>query len=101
MAALFVEPQARPWLSALGLCTCRDFLTLSGVVVSGHPKRHVVQVQLDGATVFLKKELQVSLSDRFRNWCHGHGRHSLSVREFQQLRQLRAAGLSVPEPLAA
>ena len=37
-----------------GLRTCRDFLALSGVIICGHPDRHVASVLLgsgDGALI--------------------------------------------------
>lgn len=112
MALLQVHPDWEQRLRTLGLHTVEDFLNLPGVIVSGHPDRHVCRVEIPASglaarlnegrlTFFLKKEHHISLTQRWHSWWHGHGAVSLSLREFAILRQLEAAGIAAPLPLAA
>jgi tRNA A-37 threonylcarbamoyl transferase component Bud32 len=104
MAFLDINPEYRTWLAAQGLATVEQFLSLSGVVLSGHPDRHVARLVLDEAGaalgVFLKREHRVPWRDRLVNAWQGFGAVSKSAREFRLLGQLRREGIGCPEPIA-
>ena len=97
-----VNPAFAAGFAAIGL-EAAGFLDLPGEVVSGHPDRHVVRVQLPGfATEFyLKRQHLVRLREKWRNWRTGFGWVSRSEREADILEQLSAAGLPVPRLAAA
>ena len=58
MPFLITNPDYRDFLQRQGLTTCDDFLSLQGVVVGGHPDRHVAHVTVgagpDAIRAFLK-----------------------------------------------
>src|SRR5687768_9234225 len=86
---------------ALGLTTPDAFLELCGEIVSGHPDRHVMRVELpDGRICFLKKEHRVRWKDRFENWRAGSGWCSKSVREGRLLSELEVHRIGTPASLA-
>lgn len=86
---------------ALGLNTPDAFLELPGEIVSGHPDRHVMRVELpDGHICFLKKEHRVRWKDRFENWRAGFGWCSKSVREGRMLSELEVHRIGTPASLA-
>jgi hypothetical protein len=95
-----IRPESRDWLEALGLRTARDFLSLPGVVVSGHVGRNVSRVDIGGITAYLKREHRVRLRDRFRSWRNGFGWSSISAREAAVLRRLDERDLPGPKWLA-
>jgi tRNA A-37 threonylcarbamoyl transferase component Bud32 len=102
--ALRVNPDYREFLEQRGLCTPADFLALTGVIVSGHPDRHVLRVTLGGddtVTCFLKRQHRVPLLGRLANLWAGFGFVSHSCREAQLLKQLQRAGVACPEWMAA
>jgi tRNA A-37 threonylcarbamoyl transferase component Bud32 len=82
----------------LGLDSPDGFLELPGEVVSGHPDRHVVRVNLPGfrSPFYLKRQHTVNWREKLRNWRAGFGWVSRSEREWSILKQLAAAGLSCP-----
>lgn len=85
-----------------GLSEPEHFLDLPGVIVCGHPNRHVARVVLSsGLTAFLKREHSVPWRDRLVNAWDGFGLVSRSCREAQMLRDLRQAGIACPEVIAA
>ncbi|MCI0381076.1 MAG: lipopolysaccharide kinase InaA family protein [Gemmataceae bacterium] len=113
MAFVCVQPECQDWLRGLGLVHADDFLRLDGVILSGHPDRHVLQVQFDRlftfrarsepaeyTTVILKKEHRIRLRDRSTNAWHGFGWVSKSTREAILLNALTAAGITCPRVLA-
>src|SRR5882724_7686260 len=62
-----------------GLTTPEAFLAIPGEIVSGHPDRHVMRVELsDGRTAYLKREHRIRWKDRFRNWRANFGWSSKS-----------------------
>jgi len=99
-----INPEYADFLAALDLATARDFLRLPGVVVSGHPDRHVMQVTLghgiDALTCFLKREHRVPWRVRLTNAWAGFGFASQSHREADLLRGLRHSGVPGPDWLA-
>jgi tRNA A-37 threonylcarbamoyl transferase component Bud32 len=105
MAVLDVNPRYREALAGLGLVRTEDFLSLKGVIYSGHPDRHILRLTLGtgpGAlAAFLKKEHRVPWRDRLASAWTGFGLISKSCREFALLSALEHAGFGCPEPLAA
>jgi tRNA A-37 threonylcarbamoyl transferase component Bud32 len=101
---VILHPEREAWFRDLGLITAKDFLTLPGIIVSGHPTRHVMRVELsDGdrtMIAYLKKEHRVSWKDRFRHWRDGFGWASKSNREGILLQHLEAKQLPCPQWLA-
>jgi tRNA A-37 threonylcarbamoyl transferase component Bud32 len=96
----FIRPECREWLEAAGLRTAADFLSLPGVVVSGHIGRNVSRIEIAGATAYLKREHHVRIRDRFRSWRDGFGWQSVSAREAAVLRRLDEYQLPGPRWLA-
>lgn len=101
MAYLKIEPRYRALLSGHGYASARAFLDWPGVILSGHPRRHVLRVRLGTESFILKKEHRVALRDRLASGWAGYGWSSKSVRESQLLEQLRAAGVPCPQVAAA
>jgi tRNA A-37 threonylcarbamoyl transferase component Bud32 len=101
MAFVQTEPRYRAVLSRHGLRTARDFLNCPGVILSGHPRRHVLRVRVGVESYILKKEHHVSWRDRLASAWAGFGWSSKSVREARVLARLREAGLPCPEVVAA
>ena len=100
---LTVNPAFAAFLADRGLDTPAAILDLPGEVVSGHPDRHVVRIELPGwpTAFYLKRQHIVTLRERLRNWCAGFGWVSRSVREALVLQQLAASGLPAPRWVAA
>ncbi len=111
MAFACVQPECQDWLRGLGLVHAEDFLRLDGVILSGHPDRHVLRLELgqqfplafrarnepaEYKTAILKKEHRVRLRDRLTNAWHGFGLVSKSTREAITLKALTAAGIFCP-----
>jgi tRNA A-37 threonylcarbamoyl transferase component Bud32 len=102
MAFVEINPKYRPYLERQGLTAPPHFLDLPGVVVSGHPDRHVVQVEVGSELRgFLKREHQVYWKDRLANAWLGFGLVSRSVREGRLLKALARARVGCPEFIAA
>jgi tRNA A-37 threonylcarbamoyl transferase component Bud32 len=101
MALLEVNPRYRDLLAQLGLEAPADFLALPGVVYCGHPDRHVARVDLCDTPAFLKREHRVRWKDRLANAWAGFGFVSKAHREYRFLREVAAAGIGCPEPIAA
>jgi tRNA A-37 threonylcarbamoyl transferase component Bud32 len=95
-----VHPRWRGFLVEQGLAFAEDFLQFRGEIVSGHVRRHVLEMELNGFSGFLKKEHSVRWSDRLSNWWHGFGAVSKSIREGQLLQRLNALELPAPEWIA-
>jgi hypothetical protein len=87
------------------LRTASDFFNLPGVIVSGHPDRHVMRVELGEAPntirAFLKREHRVAWKDRLLNSFAGFGPISKSHREARTLQAVQPAGIVCPEWIAA
>jgi tRNA A-37 threonylcarbamoyl transferase component Bud32 len=105
MARLHVNPRYRVWLHEQGLVSGEDFLRISGVILCGHPDRHVARVIVGqgNQTVigYLKKEHHVPWRDRMANVWAGFGLVSKSWREMVVLQQAAGAGIGCPEVIAA
>ena len=96
-----IDPGWRETMHQAGLVSAADFLRLPGLILCGHPDRHVLKVDpgiLPGA--FLKKEHRVPWRDRLANALTGHGFVSKSTREASILSHLAQAGIPCPEVLA-
>lgn len=111
LKGLFYRPQSRApggWVllnprfaggfAALGLDSAAGFLELPGEVVSGHPDRHVLRLQLPGFSraFYLKRQHVVRSREKYRNWLAGFGWVSRCEREDAILKQLSAANLPGP-----
>lgn len=86
----------------LGDATADELLDLPGEVVSGHPDRHVVRVELPGweRALYLKRQHRVTWKERVRQWRDGFGWRSRCGREAELLKQLDSAGLPAPRWVA-
>jgi hypothetical protein len=93
-----INPAFVSGFEPIGLDCPEVFLELQGEVVSGHPERHVVRVNLPGFSrpFYLKRQHSVSWREKSRNWRAGFGWASRSEREKSILEQLHVAGLSSP-----
>lgn len=104
MSMLQIDARFANFFLDLGLTKPEDFLNLSGVVQSGHPNRHVLQLKLGHGsqtrTVYLKKEHVVPRKDRWNNFWEGFGFISKSTREYEVLQQLRKLDIGCPQPMA-
>jgi tRNA A-37 threonylcarbamoyl transferase component Bud32 len=101
MAFVEINPLYRTELESLGLTAPARLAALPGLVVSGHPDRHVARVQLGGRSVFLKREHRIRWRERLRAAAAGFGFVSKSVREARILSGLRQAGIRCPDWIAA
>jgi tRNA A-37 threonylcarbamoyl transferase component Bud32 len=101
MAFLEIAPRYRAALSEAGLTSARAILDWDGVILSGHPSRHVLRVRLEGEALILKKQHRVPWRDRFASVWAGYGWASKSVREARLLNHLKSAGVPCPEVVAA
>src|SRR5262249_7782279 len=76
-----------------------------GVVISGHPDRHVMQVRLGigkrAIPAFLKREHRLPWRDRWAAAWAGLGFVSKSCREAKLLHALRQSAVGCPEMIAA
>lgn len=95
---LTVHPAFSGLFRRLGLTTAAAFLDLAGEIVSGHPDRHVVRIELPGAAhaFYLKRQHVVGWREKLRNWWAGFGAVSRCEREGQLLQQLQARQLPAP-----
>jgi tRNA A-37 threonylcarbamoyl transferase component Bud32 len=100
MAYLTIEPRYRDLLTAHGYASARAVLDWPGIILSGHPRRHVLRVRLGDESFILKKEHCVPLRDRLASAWAGFGWSSKSVREARLLEQLHTAGVPCPEVVA-
>jgi tRNA A-37 threonylcarbamoyl transferase component Bud32 len=105
VARFQINPKYVELCDGLGLRAPTDFLALPGVVISGHPNRHVMRVMLhNGANelvAYLKREHRVLHRHRIANALAGFGYVSNSVREATTLRAAATAGIGCPEFIAA
>ncbi len=101
MPHLEINPRFRDLLAGLGLSSAEQFLSLPGLIVSGHLDRHVARVALGGAAAYLKREHRVRPRDRLAAAGAGFGLVSKSLREARVLAALRRAGVGAPDWVAA
>ena len=98
---IVVHPHWTRQLHACGLHTLEDYLHIPGVIVTGHPDRHVRRVHLPGlGYAYLKRQHYVTYRERWRNWCQGYGWVSRSVREGRLLQVLSRYTQNIPQWLA-
>ncbi len=100
MSWVWIDSEYRETLGRQGLLAAADFLRLPGLILWGHPDRHVLKSTLADQGVFLKKEHRVPWRDRLANAWAGFGFVSKSAREAQVLQAVRQSGLSCPRVLA-
>src|SRR5262249_51500718 len=95
---LTVHPAFEEFFARIGLSAASTFLELSGEVVSGHPDRHVMRVELPGAAraFYLKRQHVVGWREKLRNRNAGFGWVSRCEREAMLLQQLADAKLPAP-----
>src|SRR5207247_3575961 len=100
----FIDPHYRDILRRERLADFEHLHQLPGVIIGGHPDRHVAQVTLGtGAQAIravLKREHRVPWKDRLANAWAGFGFVSKSYREALLLRSLRRAGIGCSEVIA-
>jgi hypothetical protein len=105
MAFVITNPSYHDFLDREGLRTSDDFLSLQGIVIGGHPDRHVVRVELgagpDAVSAFLKREHRIPWKERIANLFGGFGFFSKSVREARVLDSASRAGIGCPKWIAA
>jgi tRNA A-37 threonylcarbamoyl transferase component Bud32 len=101
MTILDINPAYEGLLRRHGLASAEDLLALPGLIVSGHPDRHVARVTLGGLSGYLKREHLVRRRDRLGSAWAGFGPVSRSVREARTLAALRGAGVACPDWVAA
>jgi tRNA A-37 threonylcarbamoyl transferase component Bud32 len=91
----------RDLLERHGLTCPERLAALPGLIVTGHPGRHVARVAVGGAMAYLKREHRVRWWNRLRSAVAGCGLASLALREARALAALRVAGVACPEWMAA
>jgi tRNA A-37 threonylcarbamoyl transferase component Bud32 len=105
MSFIITNPDYREFLDRQGLNMSDDYLSLQGVVIGGHPDRHVVRVELgarpDATSAFLRREHRVPWKERIANLLGGFGFVSKSVREARMLDSAGRAGVGCSEWIAA
>jgi hypothetical protein len=101
MAFVTINPAYRDLLGRHGLDCAERLAALPGLIVSGHPGRHVARVNVGGLSAYLKREHRVLWRDRLLSTAAGFGFASLAVREARTLAALAAAGVACPEWIAA
>jgi hypothetical protein len=103
-SSITLHPRYAAWLRKAGLDSAETVLELPGEIVSGHPDRHVVRVELSGPggprILFLKREHTVGWRVRLKNYRVGFGWVSRCVREAMTLQALESCGLPGPQWLA-
>jgi tRNA A-37 threonylcarbamoyl transferase component Bud32 len=83
-----IHPDRREFCALHHLIDAPAFLDLRGEIVSGHVRRHVMELSLGEFSGFLKKEHSVRWQDRLASLRHGFGWASKSAREGKFLRDL-------------
>jgi tRNA A-37 threonylcarbamoyl transferase component Bud32 len=100
MAFIEINPDYRTVLERHGLVSAAAILALPGVIVCGHPDRHVVRVQIGAIPAILKREHRTRWKDRLHNAWAGFGLISKSYREWKTLLALEPAAVGCPERIA-
>jgi tRNA A-37 threonylcarbamoyl transferase component Bud32 len=98
MGWLRIDPRCQETFRRQGLARAEDFLRLPGVILCGHPDRHVLHVQEMPA--LLKKEHRVPWRDLITNAWAGFGFVSKSTREAKILQLAKQAQIPCPQVLA-
>lgn len=88
-----VHPKHRETFAAARLMTAEALLALPGEIVSGHPDRHVVRVELPGGAIgYLKRQHRIGWRERLKS--------PRCVREAKVLKHLAAKGFPCPQWIA-
>ena len=99
-----VNPKYRQTVADWGLESPEQFLDLEGEIVTGHPDRHVMRLELGSGgarlDVYLKREHHVPWKDRWASLRAGFGFVSVSCREATILRLLEHNGIPVADWIA-
>jgi tRNA A-37 threonylcarbamoyl transferase component Bud32 len=94
---LGISPAYSDILHKYGFSRPEDFFDVPGPIISGHPDRHVLRIEIDGILCFLKREHHIPWKDRWRSFRAGFGFVSLSQREVAMLNVVKQAGVPAPE----
>jgi tRNA A-37 threonylcarbamoyl transferase component Bud32 len=100
MGFVQVNPRYLDLLDALDLRAPEQFLALPGIIVSGHPDRHVARTMLNSMTAFLKREHRVRWRDRVASFVAGFGFVTKSQREAMTLQAQAQLGIGCPDWIA-
>jgi len=96
-----VHPKFRESFAAARLMTAEALLALPGEIVSGHPDRHVVRVELPGGSIgYMKRQHRVTWRERLKQKIAGFGWSSRCIREARVLKSLEREGLPGPQWIA-
>lgn len=88
-----VHPKYREAFAAARLMTAEMLLALPGEIVSGHPDRHVMRVELPGGTIgYLKRQHRIGWREKLKS--------PRCVREAKLLKELAAKGHPCPQWIA-
>ncbi len=87
-----IQEADRERLQKAGLRSFSDFLNLDGDILSGHPDRHVREIELSSPSEsfhgYLKRQHRVPTSEKLLNLFQGFGFRSKSIREAELLLRL-------------
>jgi tRNA A-37 threonylcarbamoyl transferase component Bud32 len=95
-----VNPDYSDILQRNGFAQSQEFFDIPGPIISGHPDRHVLRIEIAGIRCFLKREHHIPWKDRWRSFRAGFGFVSLSQREAAMLNIVKQAGIPAPNWLA-
>jgi tRNA A-37 threonylcarbamoyl transferase component Bud32 len=105
VAFVEINPRYRDFLERHDLLDVARLQALQGVVISGHPNRHVIELTIgDGADAlhcYLKREHRTFWHQRLANAWAGFGFVTHSLCEARTLTALRQAGVRCPDWVAA
>jgi tRNA A-37 threonylcarbamoyl transferase component Bud32 len=95
-----INPDYCEILQSNGFDQAQAFFDLPGPIISGHPDRHVLRIDIGGIRCFLKREHHIPWKDRWRSFRAGFGFVSLSQREAATLDVLKEVGVTAAHWLA-
>src|SRR4051812_39754035 len=105
MAVVAINPAYRDFLERHQLTDSERLAALPGLIVCGHPRRHVRRLTVGAGRevmgCYLKREHRVTWRQRLANAWAGFGFVSDALREMHLLQALHRAGVGCPEWLAA
>jgi hypothetical protein len=105
VAFVEINPRYRDFLERHDLLDVARLQALQGMVIAGHPNRHVVELTIGDGTdalhCYLKREHRTFWGQRLANAWAGFGFVTHSLREARTLTALRQAGVRCPDWVAA